>query len=131
MFKKQYVNVVSWYIFGHLLNGKLHIRYRFVFLCRSMVITGVTKKLAMIDQLISGIDSFGVLAEIRKHREIMKPLFTLDGATNFLVTSDLLLDHMTIECSPEGSNRKAPETDVHKYFCDYIQEAAIRTGLYN
>jgi hypothetical protein len=91
----------------------------------------VTKKLAMIDQLISGLGSFGVLAELRKSREIMEPLLTLDGAANFLVTSDLLLDHMTIECSPEGSNRHAPEIDVHKYFCDYIQEAAVRTGLSN
>ena len=84
----------------------------------------------MIDQLISGLDSFGVLAELRKHREIMEPLLTIDGAANFLVTSDLLLDHLTIECSPQGSNRKAPEIDVHKYFCDYIQEAAIRTDLF-
>ena len=94
-----------------------------------MVITGVTKKLAMIDQLISGLESFGVLSELQKNREIMEPLLTLEGAANFLVTADLLLDHMNIECSPEGSNKKAQEIDVHKYFRDYIQEAAITTGL--
>ena len=94
-----------------------------------MVITGVTKKLAMNDQLISGLESFGVLAKLQKNQEIMEPLFTLDGAANSLVTADLLLDHMTIEWSPESSNKKAQEIDVHKYFCDYIQEAEIRTGL--
>ena len=59
----------------------------------------------------------------------MEPLFTLGGAANSLVTADLLLDHMTIEWSPESSNKKAQEINVHKYFYDYIQEAAIRTGL--
>lgn len=61
----------------------------------------------------------------------MELLLTQDGAANFLVTADSLLDHMFIECSPEGSNKKTPEIDVHKYFCDYIQETAIRAGLHN
>ena len=95
-----------------------------------MVITAVSKMLAMLEQLIIGLASFGVLAKLHKHRETMKPLLTIDGAANFLVTSDLLLDQLSVECSPEGSHRKPPETDVHKYFCDYIQEVGIRTGIF-
>lgn len=91
-----------------------------------MVITGVSKILAMIDQLIIGLGSFGVLVELRKHREIMEPLLTQDGAASFMVTPDLLLDHLYVDCSPEGSNNKISEIDVHKYFCDYIQGVAIR-----
>ena len=62
----------------------------------------------------------------------MEPLLTLEGAGHFLLTPDLLLDHLLVECSPEGSNKK-PEIDVHKFFCDYVQEVATREGtvMYN
>ena len=96
-----------------------------------MVITSVSKTLAMIDQLIIGLSSFGVLDKLRNHRKILEPLLTLDGAANFFISADLQLDYLTVECSPEGSNRKPLEVDVHKYFCDYIQEVATRTGICN
>lgn len=101
------------------------------FLCRSLVITGVAKMLAMIDQLMLGLESFGVLTEIRTHRELMEPLLTLEGAAHFSLTPDLLLDHFLVECSPDGSNKKPPEIDVHKFFCDYVQEVATRKGIIN
>jgi hypothetical protein len=97
-------------------------------LCRPLVITGVSKTLAIVDQLISGLESYGVLTAIRNHRELMEPLLTLEGAAHFSITPDLMLDHLLVDCSPDGSNKKTPELDVHKFFCDYVQEIAARKG---
>ncbi|XP_028390714.1 uncharacterized protein LOC114515623 [Dendronephthya gigantea] len=95
---------------------------------RSLVITGVSKILTMVDQLISGLESYGVLAELRKNNKVMEPLVTINEAKKFLVTSDLLLDHLLIEGSPEGSNKKLLEINIHKFFCDYIQLVETREG---
>ena len=100
----------------------------FGLLYRSLLIADVSKILTLIDQLITGLEVFGLLAKIRKHGKVMEPLFTLQGAANFVLTSGILLDHLSVECSPEGSNKKVLEIDVNKFFCDYIQEVASREG---
>ena len=82
----------------------------------------------MLDQLISGLESYGVLAELRKNNRVMEPLVTINGSKNFLVTSDMLLDHLLIEGSPEGSNKKLMEINIHKFFCDYIQSVETAGG---
>lgn len=78
--------------------------------------------LAMMDQLKTGLTLFGVLQQIQHHREIMASMLTLDGVANFCLTADIVLENMTVEFSPEGSNKKQLEINVHKFFCDYIQE---------
>jgi hypothetical protein len=83
----------------------------------------------MIDQLISGLECYGVLTSLREHRELMEPLLTLEGAEYFKITPDIMLDHLIGDYSPDGSNKKPLEIDVHKFFCDYIQEIAAREGI--
>ena len=61
----------------------------------------------------------------------MEPLFTIDGAQKFSVTADHILDHILIECSPEGSNQKLLEINIHKFFCDYIQALEAKTGIHS
>ena len=96
---------------------------------RSLVIAGMRYMLAMMDQLISGLMLFGVLEQMKHRREVMASVLTLEGAANFQLTSNMILDNLTMEFSPEGSNKKAPEINVHKYFCDYVQELETREGI--
>ena len=84
--------------------------------------------LGMMDQLTSGLMSFGVVEQIKQHTEVMASMLTLEGAANFKLTSDIMLDNLTVEFSPEGSNNKFPEVNVHKYYCDYVQEVETREG---
>ena len=81
-----------------------------------------------MDQLTSGLMSFGVVEQIKQHTEVMASMLTLEGAANFKLTSDIMLDNLTVEFSPEGSNKKFPEINVHKYYCDYVQEVETREG---
>jgi hypothetical protein len=46
--------------------------------------------LGMMDQLSSGRTSFG-LEQIRQHRKVMASMLTLEGGTNFKLTSDMML----------------------------------------
>ncbi|XP_046845033.1 uncharacterized protein LOC124438863 [Xenia sp. Carnegie-2017] len=93
---------------------------------RSIVIAGIGHMLAMMDQLKTGLTLFGVLQQIQHHREIMASMLTLDGVANFCLTADIFLENMTVEFSPQGSNKKQLEINVHKFFCDYIQELNTR-----
>ena len=92
------------------------------------MITGVSKTLAIIDQLVTGLESYGVLTAIRKHGELMELFLTLEGGAHFSITPDLMLDHLLVDCSPDGSNKKTLALLVHKFFCDYVQEIAARKG---
>ena len=58
----------------------------------------------------------------------MSSMLTVEGAVNFKLTSqaDMMLDNLTVEFSPDGSNKKMPEINIHKYICDYIQEIETR-----
>ena len=53
--------------------------------------------LGMMDQLSSGLMSFGVVEEIKQHREVMASMLTVEGAINFKLTSDMMLDNLTAE----------------------------------
>lgn len=84
--------------------------------------------MATIDQLITGLASFGALDYIRSHKNVMQPLFTLDGAKYFQPTPELFLEGLNVLFSEEGSNKKACETDVYKNFCDYVQDLGTTEG---
>ena len=86
----------------------------------------MSRMLAMMDQLKSGLMLFGVLEQIKHRREVMASMLTLEGAANFQLTADMMLDNIIPEFSPEGSNKKTQEMNVHKFFCNYIQELETR-----
>ena len=94
---------------------------------RSLVISGMSQMLGMMDQLTSGLVSFGVVQQIKQHTEVMASMLTLEGAANFKLTSDIMLNNLTVEFSPER-NKKFPEMNVHKYYRDYVQEVETREG---
>ena len=98
---------------------------------RSIIVSGMAKTLGTMDQMINGLESFGVLNFIRSNKNIMQPLFTLDGAKHFQPTPELFLDSLKVEFSPDGSNRKACETDVYKNFCDFVQDLGTTEGTYS
>ena len=70
--------------------------------------------LATIDQMITGLASFGALDYIRSHKSEMQPLLTLDGAKYFQPTPDLFLEGLNVMFSEEGSSNKACEIDGTK-----------------
>lgn len=96
---------------------------------RSLVISGLAKILATIDQISAGLASYGVVDFIRANRAVMHQLFTTDGAIHFLPTPESFLDGLKVVFSPEGSNAKTSEIDVYKYFCDYIQDLGTTEGI--
>ncbi|XP_067027006.1 uncharacterized protein [Acropora muricata] len=95
---------------------------------RSFVITGIARTLTTIDQMITGLASFGALDYIRSHKNVMKPLFTLDGARHFQPTPELFIEGLNVLFSEEGSNHKASEIDVFKNFCDFVQDLGTTQG---
>lgn len=84
--------------------------------------------LAMMDQLTSGFMLFGVLEQIKHHTEVMATMLTIEGAAHFQLTADKILENIIVDNSPEGSNKKTTELNIHKFFCDYIQEVETREG---
>ena len=81
------------------------------------MITGIAK--TTIDRMITGFASFGTLDYIRSHKNVMKPLFTLDGARHFQPTPEPFMEGLYVLLSEEGSNHKAYQIDVFKNFCDF------------
>ena len=96
---------------------------------RSLVIGGIHPTLAMMDQLTSGLMLFGVLEQIKIHREVMAKMLTIEGAAHFQITADKILDNIIVDGSPEGSNKKSEEINIHKFFCDYVQDVETRKGI--
>lgn len=90
------------------------------------MITGIAK--TTIDQMITGLASFGALDYIRSHKNVMNPLFTMDGARYFQPTHKLFMEGLNVLLSEEGSNRKACEIDVFKNFCDFVQDLGTTDG---
>ena len=78
--------------------------------------------------MITGHASFGALDYIGSNKNVMKPLFTLDGARHFQPTPELFIEGLHILFSEEGSYRKACEIDVFKNFCDFVQDLGTTQG---
>lgn len=111
------VNTSAHLSYFYSSNPQLNISiliYTFISTVRSFVITGIARTLTTIDQMITGLASFGALDYIRSHKNVMKPLFTLDGARHFQPTPELFIEGLNVLFSEEGSNRKACEIDVFK-----------------
>ena len=73
---------------------------------RLIVISGMAKALATMDQIAAGFSSFGALNNIKSNKDVMQPLFTLDGAKRFQPTPELFLEGLKVEFSAEGGNKK-------------------------
>ncbi|XP_078349386.1 uncharacterized protein LOC144634336 [Oculina patagonica] len=72
---------------------------------RLFVIAGIAKTLTTIDQIITVLASFGALDYIRSHKNVMKPLLTLNGARHFKPTPELYSEGLNVLFREEGSNR--------------------------
>jgi hypothetical protein len=96
---------------------------------RSLVIAGIAKTLTVMDQLIVGMQTFHFLLEyMKKNEKLMQPIFTVEGKKTFKPTSDIVLGALKPEFSDDGSNLKAEEIDIHKNFCDYVQDLEETDG---
>ena len=82
-----------------------------------------------MDQLIVGMQTFHFLLEyMKKNERLMQPIFTIESKETFKSTSDIVLGALKPEFSDDGSNLKAEEIDIHKNFCDYVQDLEMTEG---
>ena len=73
---------------------------------------------AQIDQLIEGLNEFGLLEIIRKYPEEGHKMFF--QTNNTILTADKLIDLFKVQISPAGSNQKAIEEQVIIWWYDYL-----------
>ena len=74
----------------------------------------------MLDQIIEGLRSFGVLECIKKNAELLEPVFP--KSTIFSADAQSFLESLCGEFSESGSNNKQLEINIFKYFQDYIED---------
>ncbi len=70
------------------------------------------KRLPMMHQLVSGLNSFGVVEAARANKAVMEGLFVAGHSTMFVPTADQLLDSIYGAFSDDGSNHKENEIDT-------------------
>ena len=68
----------------------------------------------MLDQMIEGLRSFGVLQCIKKHPDLLQPVFAKSSI--FSVNAETFLESMQGEFSEPGSNTKEAEVNIYKFF---------------
>lgn len=103
------------------LNIRKYILVHLLF--RSIVMYDFAKYLPMMDQLITGLGSFGVIDAARENKVVMEALFVVKHSINFVPTADQLLDSIDGVFGEDGSNHKEKEIDIFKYFCDFLQDS--------
>ena len=89
---------------------------------RPIVLYDFARHLPMLDQFATGLSSFGVLDVMKQNRPIMEALFVAKHSNFFVPITDKFLDRIDAEFSEDGSNRKDKEVDIHKFFCDFVQD---------
>ena len=82
----------------------------------------------MLDQMIEGLRSFGVLECIKKHPDLLQPVFTKSSI--FSVNAETFLESMQGEFSEPGSNTKEAEVNMYKFFVDYIEDCECSGKFY-
>ena len=87
-----------------------------------------SRYLPMLDQLITGLGSFGIIDALREDKASMEQLFVAKHSPCFVPSADQLLDGIKADFSEDGSNRKDKEVDVHKFFCDFLQDSEALKG---
>lgn len=74
----------------------------------------------MLDQLIDGLRSFGVLDSVKENTKILEPVFVV--STAFSANAETLMDCINGDFSESGSNNKEIEVNIFKFFSDYIED---------
>ena len=82
----------------------------------------------MLDQMIEGLRSFGVLECIKKHAGLLQPVFAKSSI--FSVNAETFLESMQGEFSEPGSNAKEAEINIYKFFVDYIEDCECSGKLF-
>lgn len=79
-----------------------------------------SKRMPMLDQISCGLQLFGILDSIKKHQQLLEPVFT--DSSFFKPSADTFLGNMLGNFSEQGSNAKLVEIDIYKYFTDFIED---------
>ena len=74
----------------------------------------------MLNQMIEGLRSFGMLECIKENAELLEPVFA--KSTIFSVKAETFLETTRGEFSESGSNTKEVEINIYKFFSDYIED---------
>lgn len=81
----------------------------------------IYSKKAALDQLVSGLQSLGCLRLMRKHEDIIKPLFISSGRTQMKATE--MINLFEVQWSEPMSNQRETEEAVILNWVEYVQEA--------
>lgn len=87
-----------------------------------------SKKMPMLDQMIEGLRSFGMLECIKENAELLEPVF--GNSTIFSVNAETFIESVCGEFSESGSNAKDVEINIYKFFTDYIEDCEWSGKLY-
>ena len=82
----------------------------------------------MLDQMIEGLRSFDVLECIKKHADLLQPVFAKSSI--FSVNAKTFLESMQGEFGEPGSNAKEAEINIYKFFVDYIEDCECSGKLF-
>lgn len=82
----------------------------------------------MLDQMIEGLRSFGMLECIKENAELLEPVF--GNSTIFSVNAETFIESVCGEFSESGSNAKDVEINIYKFFTDYIEDCEWSGKLY-
>ena len=82
-----------------------------------MVAFEFSKKMPMLEQMISGLQSFGIVECLRSNKKDLEPLFVQSAV--FVPNAKVLLESIEAEFSAAGSNKKDKEVDVFKFSHDF------------
>lgn len=82
---------------------------------------------AEVDQLIEGLNEFGLLDVMRKYPEKGYEMFIQTEISK--LTADKLIDLFKVQLSPSGSNRNAMEEQVLIWWYDYLLD--VEGKLFN
>ena len=73
----------------------------------------------MLDQMVDGLHSFGMLDCIKKNAKLMEQVFT--SSETFSVDAEIFLENIVGNFSEAGSNYKEVEINIFK-FSDYVED---------
>ncbi len=79
-----------------------------------------SSRMPMLDQMVEGLRSFGMLGCIKLNAKLLKPVFT--NSAMFKVQAEIFLENIVGNFSETGSNYKEVEINIFKYFCDYVED---------
>lgn len=79
-----------------------------------------SSKMPMLDQMVEGLRSFGMLGCIKQNAKLLEQVFT--SSATFSVHAELFLENIVGNFSEAGSNYKEVEINIFKFFSDYVED---------